>query len=134
MKLLNPNLPPNTIPANGLKALVLDWAGTTVDFGSMAPVRTIQKVFEGVGISVGEDEVRHDMGLAKREHIDRILAMPSVRDSWRTVRGRFPTPDEADVLYEMFIPLQLSCLAEYSTLIPGVPAWWRACNAFASAA
>ena len=120
MNLLNPNLPPHTVPANRLKALVLDWAGTTVDFGSLAPARTILRVFEGVGVSLSEDEVRRDMGLAKKEHIARILAMPRVRESWRAARGRLPTPDEADVLYEMFIPLQISCLAEYSTLIPGV--------------
>ncbi|HKW33668.1 MAG TPA: phosphonoacetaldehyde hydrolase [Candidatus Acidoferrum sp.] len=117
---LNPNVPPHTIAANRLKALVLDWAGTTVDFGSLAPARTIHRVFESVGISLSEDEVRRDMGLAKKDHIARILAMPRVRDAWRAVRGNVPTPDEADVFYEMFVPLQLSCLAEYSTLIPGV--------------
>ena len=120
MNLLNPNLPPHTIAANRLKALVLDWAGTTVDFGSLAPARTIQRVFEGIGIPVTEDEVRRDMGLAKKDHIAHILAMPRVRDAWRAVRGSGPTPDEAAVLYEMFLPLQLSCLAEYSSLIPGV--------------
>lgn len=120
MNLLNPNLPPHTISANRLKALVLDWAGTTVDFGSLAPARTIQRVFEGVGVSLSEDEVRRDMGLAKKEHITRILAMPRVREAWRAARGSFPTVEEADVLYQMFIPLQLSCLAEYSTPIPGV--------------
>lgn len=120
MNLLNPNLPPHTVSANRLKALVLDWAGTTVDFGSLAPARTIQRVFEGVGVSLSEDEVRRDMGLAKKEHISRILSMPTVRGAWRAARGSFPTPEEAEVLYQMFIPLQLSCLAEYSTLIPDV--------------
>ena len=120
MKLLNPNIPPHTIAANRLKALVLDWAGTTVDFGSLAPARTIQRVFENIGISLSEDEVRRDMGLAKREHIACILSMPRVRDAWQAVRGSPPTKGETDVLYEMFVPLQLSCLAEYSTLIPGV--------------
>jgi len=120
VKLLNPNIPPHTIAANRLKALVLDWAGTTVDFGSLAPARTIQRVFENIGISLSEDEVRRDMGLAKREHIARILFMPRVRDAWQAVRGSPPTKGETDVLYEMFVPLQLSCLAEYSTLIPGV--------------
>lgn len=120
MKLLNPNLPPHTIAANRLKALVLDWAGTTVDFGSLAPARTIQRVFEGVAVSLSEDEVRRDMGLAKKDHIASILSIPRVRDAWRAARGSPPTPDEADVLYEMFVPRQLSCLAEYSALIPGV--------------
>ena len=120
MNLLNPNIPPHTVRANRLKALVLDWAGTTVDFGSLAPARTIKRVFATVGVSLNEDDVRRDMGMAKKEHIVRILSMPRVREAWRTVRGSLPTPDEAEVLYQMFIPLQLSCLAEYSTLIPGV--------------
>lgn len=120
MKLLNPNVPPLTIAANRLKALVLDWAGTTVDFGSLAPARTIQRVFEGVGVCLREDEVRRDMGLGKKDHITSILSMPRVREAWRAVRGSLPTLDEADVLYEMFVPLQLSCLKEYSALIPGV--------------
>jgi phosphonoacetaldehyde hydrolase len=120
VNLLNPNLPPYTIPANSLKALVLDWAGTTVDFGSQAPARTIQRVFEDVGVSLSEDEVRRDMGLAKKEHITRILSIPRIREAWRAVRGSFPTPDEVEVLYQMFIPLQLSCLMKYSSLIPGV--------------
>lgn len=120
MKLLNPNLPPHTVSANKLKALVLDWAGTTVDFGSLAPARTIQRVFEGVGVSLSEDEVRRDMGLAKKEHITRILSTPRVREAWKAARGSLPTAEEADVLYQMFVPLQFSCLAEYSTLIPGV--------------
>jgi phosphonoacetaldehyde hydrolase len=120
VKLLNPNLPPHTVPANRLKALVLDWAGTTVDFGSLAPVRTIQRVFEGIGVFLSEEEVRRDMGVAKREHIERILSIPRVSDAWRATRGRLPTADEAGILYERFVPLQFACLAEYSTLIHGV--------------
>lgn len=120
MNLLNPNLPPHTIPARRLKALVLDWAGTTVDFGSLAPARTIQRVFESVGVPLREDEVRRDMGRAKKDHIARILSTPRVREAWQAARGSLPAPEQADTLYRMFIPVQLSCLAEYSKLIPGV--------------
>ena len=28
-----------------VKAVILDWAGTTVDHGSLAPVRVLQQVF-----------------------------------------------------------------------------------------
>ena len=120
MKLLNPNLPPHTVKANKLKALVLDWAGTTVDFGSLAPARTIHKVFAQMGISLGESEIRRDMGLAKKAHIERILAMPRVREAWREVHGHLPTAEDVEKIYQVFIPLQTSCLAEYSTMIPGV--------------
>jgi phosphonoacetaldehyde hydrolase len=93
-----------------LKAVILDWAGTAVDAGSLAPLRTIQKVFARHGIAVTEAQARKDMGLAKREHIRRLLAViaPSATES------------DGDAFYAEFIPAQMEILAEYSTLIPGV--------------
>jgi phosphonoacetaldehyde hydrolase len=120
VKLLSPNLPPNTVPAKKLKALVFDWAGTTVDFGSLAPVRTIEQVFTGFGISLSEKEIRRDMGLGKKDHIAGILSMPRVRDAWQTLFGQFPRPQDLEDIYRRFVPLQLSMLENYSALIPGV--------------
>ena len=120
MKLLNPRLPPETIQATKLKALVLDWAGTTVDFGSLAPARTLQRVFAQADIQLADAEIRRDMGLPKRDHIGGILSTPRVRDAWRALRGHGPTPADVEEVYQQFIPLQLSCLAEHSRLIPGV--------------
>jgi phosphonoacetaldehyde hydrolase len=120
VKLLNANFPPYTVHANKLRALVLDWAGTTVDFGSLAPARTLQQVFARVGIHLSEAEARRDMGLPKKEHIGRILSMPKVRDAWQLIRGHTPAPADIEEIYQAFIPLQFSCLGEYSGLIPGV--------------
>ena len=120
MKLLNSSLPPQTIHADRLKALVLDWAGTTVDYGSLAPARTLQQVFARVRITVTESETRRDMGLPKKDHIRGIVSLPRVRDAWQELRGRVPSEADVDELYQQFIPLQFSCLAEFSTVIPGV--------------
>lgn len=120
MKLLNTKLPPQTVQATKLKAVVLDWAGTTVDFGSLAPARTLQLVFAKSGVQVTDADVRRDMGLPKKDHIRKILALPSVRDAWRASAGRAPAEKDADDVYQRFIPLQLSSLSQYSDLIPGV--------------
>ena len=120
MKLLNTKLPPNTVSAGKLKALVLDWAGTTVDFGSLAPARTLQQVFAKAGIELTEAEVRRDMGLPKKDHIRRIFSLPRVRRAWQARHASAPTETDAEEIYQRFIPLQLSCLAQYSGLIPGV--------------
>jgi phosphonoacetaldehyde hydrolase len=120
VKLLNPNLPPQTVHATKLKALVLDWAGTTVDFGSLAPARTLQRLFAKADIHLTEAETRRDMGLPKKDHLRAILSKPRVREAWQSLRGRAPTPAGLDEMYESFLTLQLSCLAQYSTLIPGV--------------
>jgi phosphonoacetaldehyde hydrolase len=94
-------------------AVILDWAGTTVDHGSLAPVRTLEKLFAGRGIRVTEQEARRDMGIHKKDHIRALL---------RAKAGG--PPDEADVedLFAAFIPMQLDCLAAYSAVIPGVAA------------
>jgi phosphonoacetaldehyde hydrolase len=120
MTLQNTNLPCGTIQATKLKALVLDWAGTTVDFGSVAPARTLQLVFAKAEIQLADAEVRHDMGLPKKDHIRKILAIPRVRDMWRELHGRMPAETDVEEIYQQFIPLQLSCLSEHSGLIPGV--------------
>ncbi|HXY25942.1 MAG TPA: phosphonoacetaldehyde hydrolase [Candidatus Acidoferrum sp.] len=103
-----------------LKALILDWAGTTVDFGSLAPARTLQRLFANSGVQLNEAETRRDMGLPKKEHISRILSQPRVKQAWQSLRGEAPTQADLDKLYQLFVPLQFSCLAEYSAMIPGV--------------
>jgi phosphonoacetaldehyde hydrolase len=120
VKPLNAKLPPNTVSASKLKALVLDWAGTTVDFGSLAPARVLQQVFANAGIELTEAEVRRDMGLPKKNHIRRIFSLPRVRRAWQARHGTASTETDAEEMYQRFIPSQLSCLAQYSGLIPGV--------------
>jgi phosphonoacetaldehyde hydrolase len=122
VKLLNSKVPPSTVPANKLKAIILDWAGTTVDYGSLAPVRTLQQVFAGAHVALTEQEARRDMGLPKKDHIRAIFSLPRVRDEWVRLRGHAPAEADIDKLYEHFLPLQFSCLLEYSTVLPGVPA------------
>ena len=68
-----------------------------------------------------EAEIRRDMGLPKKEHIRGILSMPRIREAWLQVRGHIPADADVDEMYERFIPLQFSCLDEYSSVIPGVP-------------
>jgi phosphonoacetaldehyde hydrolase len=117
LKLLNPAVPPQTIHADRLKAVVLDWAGTTVDFGSLAPARTLQRLFSRLNITLTEQQTRHGMGLPKKEHIRGILSLPAVRDAWLQLHDR----TDVSEIYAEFIPLQFSCLEEYSSVIPGVP-------------
>ena len=117
---MNSTAAPQTARADGLKAVVLDWAGTTVDYGSLAPARTLQQVFAAQQIPVTESEIRRDMGLPKKDHIRAILSLSRVRGTWQELRGHAPSEADVEEVYREFIPLQLSCLAEFSTLIPGV--------------
>jgi phosphonoacetaldehyde hydrolase len=121
LMLLNRNVPPHTVSALKLRAVIFDWAGTTVDFGSLAPTRTLQKVFEQFGVPLYESEARRDMGLPKRNHIARILSIERVQAAWKVSHGSGPLEADIDCVYERFVPLQCDCLSEYSTVIDGVP-------------
>lgn len=114
------SIPSQLSGAHRLKAVVLDWAGTTVDFGSVAPARTMQRLFSSCGIELSEQETRRHMGLPKKEHIRGILSMPRIREVWAEKQGFAPTDADVDAMYEAFIPLQFSCLMDYSAVIPGV--------------
>lgn len=56
-----------------LKAVVLDWAGTVIDFGSFAPMGVFVDVFRRFGVDVTIAEARVPMGLPKWDHIDAML-------------------------------------------------------------
>ncbi len=102
-----------------LKAVVLDWAGTTLDFGSRAPVLAVMEAFRGAEVPVTLEQARGPMGMAKRDHLRVMLEMPEVAHSWRAVYNRAPSPSDIDRLYTQFLPLQREILATNSQLIPG---------------
>lgn len=104
-----------------IQAVLFDWAGTTVDYGSRAPVQVFLEIFQRVGIPITEAEARGPMGKAKREHIASVLALPRIASLWEATFGAHPEMTDVDRLYADFLPLQLSVLAKGSNVIPGIP-------------
>lgn len=103
-----------------LQAIIMDWAGTTVDFGSMAPIRAFQQLFAGQGVPISEVEARRPMGTEKREHIRQLCSYPRIRSAWVEVKGAQPTEADIDRMYNAFVPLQIAAIAETAVLIPGL--------------
>lgn len=102
-----------------VQAVLLDWAGTTMDFGCMAPAVVFVEVFKRQGVPITMEEARAPMGAHKRVHIQRITELDSVRRRWQETHGRPPNDDDVGAMFEDFVPLQLECLSTYSDLIPG---------------
>lgn len=114
---MNPNVSrPYTGP---LKAAIFDWAGTTLDFGCMAPSVVFVEVFKRHGVPITIEQARGPMGANKRVHIQEIAAMDEVAAKWEAAHGRKPAGEDIDAMYRDFVPLQLDCLADYADLIPG---------------
>jgi phosphonoacetaldehyde hydrolase len=102
-----------------LKAVILDWAGTTMDYGCYAPAVVFVQVYERQGVPISMVEAREPMGAHKKVHIRAISKMESVAKRWQEVHGRRPTEEDVDEMFKDFVPLQLACLADYADLIPG---------------
>jgi len=102
-----------------IRAVLLDWAGTTMDFGCMAPAVVFVEVFKRQGVPITMEEARAPMGAHKRVHIQRITEIDAVRRRWQERHGRPPTDEDVAVMFADFVPLQLKCLSDYSELIPG---------------
>lgn len=103
-----------------IKAVILDWAGTAVDYGSMAPTAVFIRLFDTQGVQITAEDARSGMGLMKKDHLRTILARPHVSDSWRSAHGKPATDEDIDRLFNSFVPMQLEVLKEYAKPIPGL--------------
>ena len=102
-----------------VEALILDWAGTTVDFGCLAPAEAFTALFAGEGVAISRAQAREPMGTEKREHIRRVLAIPAVAAEWQQVKGSAHDAADIDRLYGLLEPIQIAAIERHAALIPG---------------
>jgi len=101
------------------KAVVFDWAGTMIDFGSFAPMGVFVKAFGKFGISVTIDQARAPMGKPKWDHIRAMMDDPDISAQWSEKYGHVPTDADVDKVYEVFVPMNEDVVADYAELVPG---------------
>jgi phosphonoacetaldehyde hydrolase len=110
------------MPEPIIPAVFLDWAGTVVDHGSVAPVKAIEDIFAKFGVTVSRPLVRRYMGLAKKDHIRKLLEEPEVVTEWLAAHSVHPSESDVDLLYKRFEPQMMQLLAGYATVISGAVA------------
>lgn len=106
---------------NEFKAILFDWAGTTIDYGSLAPTKVFVEIFGQRGIEITVEEARGPMGRAKHEHIAMVAALPRISALWQQRYGHSATESDVMAMYHDFLPLQKKVLAQGSSVIPGIP-------------
>src|SRR5580692_6502569 len=99
--------------------VILDWAGTMVDFGCEAPVKALIEAFAAEGVAIDAATTRHDMGKSKSDHVRALLAEPAVAAAWQGRHGRPPQAGDVEVLMARLGPLMRDYAVRASTLIPG---------------
>jgi phosphonoacetaldehyde hydrolase len=105
-----------------ISAIILDWAGTTVDYGCFAPVNAFITAFSAFGVTPTTEETRAPMGLAKRAHIEKMLAGEQLAAAWREVHGKPHTQEDINAIYSCFEPALFSVLKNHTDPLPGAVA------------
>jgi phosphonoacetaldehyde hydrolase len=102
-----------------VQAAILDWAGTTVDYGCFAPVAAFMRAFEQQGVPITVSQARAPMGMGKRDHIRAITRMELVAEQWQEKFGRACAEADVETLHHEFETQLLDSIVEYSDVIPG---------------
>lgn len=110
----------NTSLIGPVRAVVLDWAGTAVDFGCVGPTAAFLRAFAAFGVAVDIKEIRAFMGLKKIDHVRAMIRLETVAARWRQVHGRNPDETDVQAVYGRTEPLMLECIAEHAEPIPGL--------------
>ncbi len=104
-----------------ISCVIMDWAGTAIDFGCFAPLNAFLKVFsEEKGIDITYRQAREPMGLLKIDHIKAILNMPEVNEKFRVRYGRDWNMEDVNEMYVSFEKHLFASLSNFTTPIPGV--------------
>jgi phosphonoacetaldehyde hydrolase len=103
-----------------IQAVFLDWAGTAVDHGSLAPVAALEDIFAGFGIAAPRPLIRKYMGLAKKDHVRKLLHEPEIEAQWTVIHKAAPAELDVDAVYAGFEPQMMAVLPGYATVITGV--------------
>ena len=104
-----------------IEALILDWAGTVVDYGSVAPTSIFVEAFsKAFDFDISMAEARIPMGMGKWDHIHALGQLESVQSRWIAKFGQEMTNEQIDEIYHTFMPLQKAKVAEHAQPIPEV--------------
>ena len=103
-----------------IHAIILDWAGTTVDYGCFAPVNSFITAFSHFGITPSMEETRAPMGMQKWTHIEKMLEGERLSALWKEKHGRPHTQQDIDNIYNRFEPALFEVLVSHTDLLPGV--------------
>lgn len=103
-----------------IECIIMDWAGTAVDYGCFAPVAAFVESFNRIGIPVTAAETRAHMGLTKVEEIRALFCIDRVRNEFEEKYGRSYNEEDVQARYEDFQRVLFASLEDYTNPIPGV--------------
>lgn len=103
-----------------IECVIMDWAGTAVDYGCFAPVAAFVESFKAIGAPVSAAETRAHMGLTKIEEVRALFAIDHVKADFKAKYGRKWGEEDVQECYKKFQDELFRTLEDYSKPITGV--------------
>lgn len=108
-----------------IQLVVLDLAGTVLDFGCQAPSGAFVEAFRQCHVTVSTAEARQPMGLHKKDHLRAMLQVTEIGERWKQHYQRDWTENDVQQMYEMVTPMQVAAVKVHRQLIPGAVACYQ---------
>ncbi len=105
---------------NKIECVIMDWAGSAVDYGCFAPVAAFIGSFAEIGIELSAADARKPMGLNKIDHIKALFSMRHIGEEFSRRYGRTFTDDDVQSRYASFKKILFDTLSDYTDPISGV--------------
>ena len=99
-------------PALPIRAVVLDWTGTVLDFGDLSPALALVETLRLHGVRVPVAEAR----AVEPGALGALVARPAVARAWASVHD---APPDLDVLRAELLPVRAALLL-HTPLVPGI--------------
>lgn len=103
-----------------IECIIMDWAGTSVDYGCFAPVVAFIESFKQMGLTVTSAETRAHMGLTKIEEIRALFSIERVKEEFQAKYNRSYNENDIQECYRRFQQVLFDTLEDYSEPIPNV--------------
>lgn len=97
-----------------IECVIMDWAGTAVDYGCFAPVAAFIDAFASIGVDITADEARAPMGMTKIDQYAHCLRLS-------VSLGCSATYTDANMVKKMFLSVtqnsSVDCLQHCLTIL-----------------
>lgn len=103
-----------------IECVIMDWAGSAVDYGCFAPVAAFMDSFKGIDVPVTAEEARKPMGLTKIDHVRALFKMERIGEEFKKRYGRTYNEDDVQGRYGEFKQRLFATLTDFTDPIPGV--------------
>ena len=101
-----------------VRACIFDLGGTIVDKYSLTSILSFIDAFTKINIDVPRELIRKDMGMNKKEHIEKIMKDEYIQKQWLKNNLELPNKNNIEKIYNSFGGIQMNKISESLNLIP----------------